>query len=154
MKAQTLHGYILLALTTPSSNYNKHPNINHNRLTAHMRTFGKTWAVGGLTGLTTGLSFVLSARILSADLMFEMWEMGVSLVVIFLLGVLIAKVTHSKVLIVLGVAYLTLLIPVLGAAFGGTGSEPLWAFAILGLVGGLFWSTPFALWNLFKRRRG
>jgi len=118
-----------------------------------MRTFGKTWVVGALTGLTTSLSFVLAVRLLSANLRFEIWEMGIALVIIFLLGVLIAKVTHSKVRRIISIAYLTLLIPVLGPAFGGTGSEPLWAFALLGLVGGLFWSTPFALWDLFKNRR-
>jgi hypothetical protein len=78
--------------------------------------------------------------------------MAIILAIIFLLGGLIAKATRSKLRKVIIVAYLTLFIPVLGPAFGGTGSEPLWAFAILGLAGGLFWSTPFALWDLFKNR--
>ena len=45
---------------------------------------------------------------------------------------------------------LTLIIPLLGPLFGGTGNEPLWQFAILGIVGCLFWSIPLFVWFLIS----
>ena len=109
--------------------------------------------MGGLTGLGTGLSFILVHDALTADLMFDLWEFGVALVTPALIAVVLTLATRSRILILLAVAYLTLLIPVLGAAFGVSGSEPLWQFAALGLVGGLVWSTPFALQQLTRRER-
>ena len=113
----------------------------------------KVWLVGGLAGLSTGLLFIIVHDALTTDLMFDLWEFGVALVTPALIAVVVARVTRSKIVILLAVAYLTLLIPVLGPAFGGTGSEPIWAFGALGLVGGLVWSTPFALWSLLRRRQ-
>ena len=113
----------------------------------------KVWLVGGLVGLGTGLSFIMVHDALTTDLMFDLWEFGVALVTPALVAIVVALVTRSRIGILLAVAYLTLLIPVLGPAFGGTGSEPIWAFGALGLVGGLVWSTPFALWALLKRRQ-
>ncbi len=113
----------------------------------------KVWLVGGLVGLGTGLSFIMVHDALTTDLMFDLWEFGVALVTPALIAVVVALVTRSRIVILLAVAYLTLLIPVLGPAFGGTGSEPIWVFGALGLVGGLVWSTPFALWALLRRRQ-
>ena len=59
-------------------------------------------------------------------------------------------IIRAKIYIALPVAYLSLLMPVLGAFFGSSGSEALWQFALLGMVGGLIWSTPFALWAFAK----
>ena len=112
----------------------------------------KVWLVGGLAGLSTGLLFIIVHDALTTDLMFDLWEFGVALVTPALIAVVVALVTRSGIVMLLAVAYLTLLIPVLGPAFGGTGSEPIWAFGALGLVGGLVWSTPFALWVLFRTR--
>ena len=113
----------------------------------------KVWLVGGLTGLGTSLSFNLVHDALTTDLMFDLWEFGVALVTPALVAVVVALATRSGIVMLLAVAYLTLLIPVLGPAFGGTGSEPIWAFGALGLVGGLVWSTPFTLWELLRRRQ-
>ena len=112
----------------------------------------KVWLVGGLVGLGTGLSFIMVHDALTTDLMFDLWEFGVALVTPALIAVAVALATRSRIVMLLAVAYLTLLIPVLGPAFGGTGSEPIWAFGALGLVGGLVWSTPFTLWALLRRR--
>ena len=111
----------------------------------------KVWLVGGLVGLGTGLSFVIVEDALTTDLMFDLWELGVALVTPALVGVVVALATRSRIGMLVAVAYLTLLIPVFGAAFGASGSEPLWQFAALGLVGGLVWSTPFALGSLRRR---
>ena len=113
----------------------------------------KVWLVGGLVGLGTGLSFIMVHDALTTDLMFDLWEFGVALVTPTLIAAVVALATRSRIVMLLAVAYLTLLIPVLGAAFGAAGSEPLWQFAALGLVGGLVWSTPFALWALLRRRQ-
>ena len=112
----------------------------------------KVWLVGGLVGLGTGLSFIMVHDALTTDLMFDLGEFGVALVTPALIAVVVSLATRSKIVMLLAVAYLTLLIPVLGPAFGGTGSEPIWAFGALGLVGGLVWSIPFSLWQLKRRR--
>ena len=90
---------------------------------------------------------------LTTDLIFDLGEFGVALVTPSLIAVVVALVTRSSIVTLLAVAYLTLLIPVLGPAFGGTGSEPIWAFGALGLVGGLVWSTLFGLWSFLRRRQ-
>ena len=58
-----------------------------------------------------------------------------------------AKVTNSKIVILLIIAYLTTLIPVLGAAFGAPDLDvgTVVILSILGLAGGGIWSTPFVL---------
>ena len=112
----------------------------------------KVWLVGGLIGLLTGLSFILVNDALTTDEMFDLWEFAVALITPALIAALVAIATRSRIVMLLVVAYLTLLIPVLGASFGASGSEPLWQFAALGFVGGLVWSTPFALWQLTRRR--
>ena len=111
----------------------------------------KVWLVCGLAGLGTGLSFIMVHEALTTDSMFDLWEFGVALVSPALIASLVALTTSSKVSILLAIAYLTLLIPVVGAFFGSSGSEPLWQFAALGLVGGLVWSIPFSL-SQSKRR--
>ena len=123
--------------------------------TATFRSFRmaiKVWLVGSLVGLVTGLSFTLVEDALTTDLMFDLWELGVALVVPLLIALLVALATRSRIGILLAVAFLTLLMPVCGASFGASGSESLWQFAALGLVGGLVWSIPFALWQLPRRR--
>ena len=112
----------------------------------------KVWLVGGLTGLVTGLSFSLVHEALTTDDMLDLWEFGVALVTPALIAVVVALATRSRIVMLLAVAGLTLLIPVLGVTFGASGS-PLLPGAALGLVGGLVWSTPFALWQLKRRSK-
>ena len=52
------------------------------------------------------------------------------------------------------VAYLTFLIPVLFSSMGAPNSnlETLATIVMLGAIGGIFWSTPFAAWSYFKSR--
>ena len=114
-----------------------------------LRVF-KVWLVGGLTGSGTGVCFILIHNALTTDLIFHLWEFGVALATPALIALLVARATKSNVGILMAIAYLTLLIPVLGASFGAAGSEPLWLFAALGLVGGLVWGTPFAIWQMTK----
>ena len=51
------------------------------------------------------------------------------------------------------VAYLTFLIPVLGASFGAPNSnlEALAMIVLLGAIGGTFWSLPYMIGSLFRK---
>ena len=117
--------------------------------------FGKVvrvWLIGGLTGLATGLLFTLAVDAFSTDNMFDLWEFGVSLATPALAGIVVALATRSGKKTSVAVAYLTFLVPVFGASFGASGSEPLWQFGALGLAGGLVWSFPFAVCPLARKR--
>jgi len=52
------------------------------------------------------------------------------------------------------ISFLTFILPILGAAFGAPNSDldTLATLVLLGTIGGLFWATPFALWNHFRNR--
>ena len=89
---------------------------------------------------------------LTVDLIFELWEFGIAIIGTTLIITAMTLIIRSKIYIVLPVAYLTLLMPVVGAFFGSSGSEGLWQFALLGMAGGLIWSTPFALWVIAKSK--
>ena len=112
----------------------------------------RVWSTGAITGSGTSLSFILVHNALATDFMFELWEFGVAIIAPTLVITVVTVITRSKIYIVLPVAYLTLLMPVVGAFFGSSGSEGLWQFALLGMAGGLIWSTPFALWVIAKSK--
>ena len=116
-----------------------------------MNTVVKLWITGGITGIATALCFVLVSNLFSTDGFFHLWEFGISSVTPAIVAVVIAKLLHSSITRLFTTAYLTLLFPVLGPLFGGTGSEPIFVFAILGCTGGLFWSMPFGIWKLIKK---
>ena len=52
------------------------------------------------------------------------------------------------------IAFLTSIIPLFGVLFGAPNSDltTLMQIVIIGVVGGLFWSTPFSSWNFYKHR--
>ena len=112
----------------------------------------RIWATGAITGAATSLSFVLIHNALAVDLIFELWELGIAIISTTLIIIALTLIIRSKIYIALPVAYMTLLMPVAGAFFGSSGSEPLWQFGVLGMAGGLAWSTPFSLWTLAKSR--
>ena len=111
----------------------------------------RIWATGAITGSATSLSFVLIHNALTVHSIFGLWELGITIISTTLIIVGLTLIIRSKIYIALPVAYMTLLMPVVGAVFGSSGSEPLWQFAVLGMAGGLAWSTPFSLWTLAKR---
>ena len=112
----------------------------------------RIWATGAITGSVTSLSFILMHNALAIDSIFELWELGIAIISTTLIITAMTLIIRSKIYIVLPVAYLTLLMPVVGAFFGSSGSEGLWQFALLGMAGGLVWSTPFALWAIAKSK--
>ena len=113
----------------------------------------KSWMLFGLTGLVSTLVFKLTHDVFTSDSNFSLWEFAISLIVTGSASLLISKLSHSKSVFLLVVTYMTLLIPVLGALFGSSGSEPLWQFGLLGLFGALFWSVPFSIWLGWKNRK-
>ena len=50
------------------------------------------------------------------------------------------------------VSFLTFIIPLLGSSFGAPNSDldTLFVIILLGTIGGIFWSIPFALWAFFR----
>ena len=112
----------------------------------------RIWATGAITGSATSLSFILIHNALTVDSIFELWELGIAIISATLIIAALTLIIRSKIYITLPVAYMTLLMPVVGAVFGSSGSEPLWQFAVLGLAGGLIWITPFALWPFTKSK--
>ena len=112
--------------------------------------FARVWLASGITGFNTGLSFILVSRALSTDSEFALWEFVLALAAPAIVAWMVGRFFKMGKANLLAVAYATLLVPVIGPAFGGTGSESPILFAVLGLVGGLIWGTPYALWTLIK----
>ena len=56
----------------------------------------KIWLAGGLTGMGTGLSFILVHDALTTDLVFDLWEFGVALVAPGIIAIIVAKTTKGK----------------------------------------------------------
>lgn len=119
-----------------------------------MRTV-KIWLVGSVAGSSTALLFFLVTEILSYDGSLDRIELGIALITPAIVAILVAKATKSKVVILLVVTYLTLVMPVFGALFGApdTSVRTGVTLGMLGFIGGLVWSTPFALWSLARRRK-
>ena len=55
----------------------------------------------------------------------------------------------------ISVSFLTFFLPIFGASFGAPNSDldTLAIIVMLGAIGGIFWSTPFAAWSYFKGPR-
>ena len=64
-----------------------------------------------------------------------------------------AKPNEVSLIHLIPVAFLTFVIPVFGAAFGGPDMGPEWLVLIpIAAVGGAFWSLPFAGWSYYKSK--
>ena len=113
---------------------------------------------GGLVGLIIALGFQVLPDICCDDdpTVFHAHEFLATIVIIFLIvslfGFLNSSARKSSKLrfmlrfqsvVIVGV--LTMFIPVLGITMGASGSEPLWQFCLVGIVGGGVWSVPFAI---------
>ena len=103
--------------------------------------------LAALAGGSTSSGFILVHDIFTRDTRLDLWEFGVILSVPIFVAIAFSIVSKTRFTILLSITYLTFLIPTLGAAFGSSGSEPLWQFTALGLSGGLAWGIPFALWQ-------
>ena len=105
---------------------------------------------GAATGALVGLFLAIVTRV--ANPMYYLWSALMTCVAIPVLSALLTRHAASRtplhippVWSLILIACLTLVIPVLGPVFGGTGSwneVPL--ITLVGLVGGGVWSVPFA----------
>ena len=111
--------------------------------------------MGSIAGSGTALLFFLANLILTLDDELNLPEFGIVLITPAIVAALVAKATKSKIVILLIVAYLTLVIPVLPVLFGGPDPDVRVGatLVMLGLVGGIVWSTPFGLWAYMRRGR-
>jgi len=132
--------------------HRKNTNSSLFRAPPRIKRAIKNWATGAITGSATSLFFILIHNAMTLDSIFELWELGITIISATLVIAAVTLIIRSKIYITLPVAYMTLLMPVVGAFFGSSGSEPLWQFAVLGMAGGLVWSTPFSLWTLAKSK--
>ena len=65
-----------------------------------------------------------------------------------------AKPNEVSLVHLIPVSFLTFIIPVFGAVFGGPDMGPEWLVLIpIAAVGGVFWSLPFAAWDHFRRSK-
>ena len=108
--------------------------------------------LGSLVGATTGSVFILANSILTRDSSLDLWEFGVTLSIPCFVAVVFNMATKTKFTIILPVSYLTFFMPILGAVFGASGAEPFWQVVMLGFVGGLGGSIPFAFWRVVSTR--
>ena len=88
--------------------------------------------------------------VLTIDEVFTLVEFGVALTAPGISGLIAARLCRETRIILIVIAYLTLLIPILGPLFGSSGSEPIWQFALLGLIGGFLWSLPISTIRLIR----
>ncbi|MAP43477.1 MAG: hypothetical protein CL981_07155 [Euryarchaeota archaeon] len=64
-----------------------------------------------------------------------------------------AKPNEVSLVHLIPVSFLTFIIPVFGAVFGGPDMGPEWLVLIpIAAVGGAFWSLPFVGWSIYKGR--
>ena len=98
------------------------------------------WVLYSLIGGLAAILFISTQRLLSGDKVFSLLDLMVTLMIPLVLVAIIHRVTKASLAMLLAVTYLTLLMPVLGGAFGGTGSEPIWMFALMGILGSSIWS--------------
>ena len=113
------------------------------------RTTGREVLCGGLlTGLATGLAWSSVVELFSRDQSFSGTEFLTSLVVPGLVAVVVWKLWRTGPVFGVIVAYLTLLIPLIGIGMGGANVlEATFAGAIAGIVYG----SPWAIWRAFRR---
>ena len=114
----------------------------------------KIWMAGAGTGFIAAVTFLIANIILSLDGTFSLIDLGLSLLMPTVTGIVAYKTFHQNLILLLIVAYLTTVIPVGTALFGAPnmGIEVILTLVIIGTIGGLFWITPFVIWNIIQNR--
>ena len=112
------------------------------------RTTGREVLAGGLlTGLSTGFAWSSVVELFSTDQRFSGTEFLTSLVVPGLVAVLVWKLWRTGLVFGVIVAYLTLLIPLIGIGIGG--ANVLQA-TFAGAIAGIVYGSPWAIWRAFR----
>ena len=83
----------------------------------------RIWLASGIIGIWTAVVFVSSIRLFSVDNNLSFIEFVISVISPSFGVILFSKRLRVSILTLIGVAYLTLVIPILGPSFGGTGKE-------------------------------
>ena len=115
----------------------------------------KSWILGGIAGFATSLMSFVLILLFSVDDVLSLFEfLFVFLGTPAIVGFMLAKLFSLKKLMLVPVCYLTFLVPVLGPLFGGPDPDLMFVstLALLGAVGGLFWSLPFVAWTYIRKR--
>ena len=112
----------------------------------------RIWLASGIIGIWTAVVFVSSIRLFSVDNALSFIEFVISVISPSFGVILFSKRLSVSMLTLIGVAYLTLVIPILGPSFGGTGKENILLFGLMGLCGGLVWGTPIGILGYLLKR--
>ena len=114
----------------------------------------KTLVIGAFCGATVGTGFTIGVDLFSLDGNLKLHEfLVVALALPVFITILTRRIFRTNRWSILLVSYLTLFFPILGPSFGGSGSEPIWAFSLLGCIGGMAWITPFAVRDVMRRKK-
>tara|TARA_Y100000590_G_C15121125_1_gene788728 strand:+ start:177 stop:482 length:306 start_codon:yes stop_codon:yes gene_type:complete len=89
--------------------------------------------------------FIFANDFFSQDNLFEFWEFLLTFLIPSSTAIIFAKILKLKLIIFTSIGNLTFIIPILGASFGASGSEPFIYYVLLGVAGGAFWSLPFTI---------
>ena len=112
------------------------------------RTMGREVLCGGLlTGLATGLAWSSVVELFSMDRRFSGTEFLTSLVVPGLVAVLVWKLWRTGLVNGVIVAYLTVLVPLLGMGAGGANVAQS---TLGGAIAGIVYGSPWAIWRAFR----
>lgn len=120
-----------------------------------------TFVTGAGTGATLGmLVAVIMVKIGLEPPSFGA-AIGVFLGMIFVSAFAVQKISqrigccNPSLKQLIPISFLTFVIPLLGASFGAPNSDldTLATIILMGAIGGVFWSTPFAIWNLYKNKK-
>ena len=85
-----------------------------------LATLRHIFIVGALNGFIIGLSWSIVVGLFSLDQIFNGTELSLSLTIPGLTALLVWRALKIRLWILVSVAYLTLLIPLLGMSIGGT----------------------------------
>ncbi|MBM03505.1 MAG: hypothetical protein CL766_01800 [Chloroflexi bacterium] len=105
-----------------------------------------------LLGAFVSIFFTISHDILTQDNLFEFWEFVLTLFIPSLSAIIFSKILKLKLIKFIAISNLTFVVPILGASFGASGSEPFITYILLGLVGGAFWSLPFTIYTIVRNQ--
>lgn len=109
-----------------------------------------------MVGTLDGFIFPFLIKLFSLDKELDIWELIITvlIMIVILFGFIrfcLKFIKFKFLLFLIPSGILTMIFPMLGPLFGGTGNEPIWQFLLLGMAGSLFWSIPLFLWLLIAK---
>ena len=117
-----------------------------------MLKYLKFFLYSSLLGAFVSILFTLIHDILTQDNLFEFWEFLLTLFIPSLTAIIFSKILKLALIKFIAISNLTFIVPILGASFGASGSEPFISYVLLGLVGGAFWSLPFIIYTIVRNK--